>query len=308
MSNSILFVGDSGATKTTQLFFLAKYYHSLNPTKKIRLIIAGGGEIEPFETSGMIDEGIVDAIDISFSTTFLATSRRIGEGYWPLEGDRNECQIKDDDKYKTDFGKENIGMYLLDGLSGLSSNFLSHLSNQENGAGFKESWRYEEDGISIIGLQMGHYGIVQKEVHKFITRGIKRLPVDLIGVSALIDKGEDKKRNTIYGPKIAGSALTEEIPSWFGDNFYLDNEIVEKEVKGEKIQVKKKVAWFKDHLDGDSGIKCLAKIRLLSELVPEFNQSFPRGFCELSYKKGIISLLEERDRIIREFKEREKKI
>jgi len=309
MSNSILFVGDSGSTKTTQLHFLAKYYHKHNPTKKIRLIVAGGGEMEPFETSGIIDEGIVEVFDISFSKNFLATTRRISEGFWPIKDDIDkdgQLILTEDDKYRTNWKTANVGMYLVDHLSGVASSFLSHLSDQKNGAGFKESWTYEDDGVTIIGLQMGHYGIVQREIQKFVSRGLKRLPVDMLGVAALIDKGEDRKKQTVYGPKIAGSAMTEEVPSWFGDNFYLDSEIVEVVKNNETFNVKKKVAWFRDHNDNDTNVKCLAKIRLLSELVPIFNKEYPKGFVELSYKRGIMDVLETRDRIIKEYREKEK--
>jgi len=300
MSNSILFVGDSGDTKTTQLFFLAKWYHKRNPTKKIRLIVAGGGEIEPFETSGIIDEGIVDVFDMSFRKTFLADSRRISEGYWPKGKDKEGQPIlKESNEFKTDWKEANIGLYLVDSLSGISSCFLDHLSNQKDGAGFKESWKFEEEEVTIIGLQMGHYGIVQREVHKFVSRGLKKLPIDIIGISALIDKGEDRKKNTVYGPKIAGRRLTEEVPSWFGDNFYLTNELDENS-KGEMVN--KKVAWCKDHIDPDTNIKCLAKIRLLSEIVPKFWKMFPKGFGPLSYRSGIMDILDAREFLVNEYK------
>lgn len=290
--------GDSGSTKTTQAYFLAKYIHN-KTGKNVRMIGANASDSAPFEDSGMIEKGIVDFFDISNRKLALADMRRLSEGYWPRDvkegGKGNKLHFKTDDNCKSVQAQwDKIGGYIVEGTTGIASLLLNHIRSQDEGVGFKHSFKYEEDGYSIGGLQEGHYGLVQQEMYKMIVQGFACLPIQYLIFTGLVAKGEDKRtRETVYGPKAAGSATTFEIPSWFMDCFHLDSVI--EETTNEKVE--RKVAWFVRHEDKDTGVPYLAKPRVLPEVYPQLLKKFPEGYVRLGFQKGIEKFYEELDRI-----------
>lgn len=291
---SIMIYGDSKSTKTTQSYFLARWIHQ-QTGKSIRMIGANASDSSPFEDSGMIEKGVVDFFDISNRQLALADIRRLAEGYWPRDSKDNPKGNKD--YFKTDAACEtspkkweSIGGYIVEGTTGIASLLLNHIRNQEEGVGFKHSFKYEEDGYTIGGLQEGHYGLVQQEMYKMIVQGFACLPIKYLIFTGLVAKGEDKRtRETVYGPKAAGQATTFEIPSWFMDCWHLDTVIEDRidKTTNEPIKVECKVAWFTRHLDKETGVPYLAGIRCLPELYPEVIKKYPEGYVRLGFKGGL---------------------
>lgn len=289
---SIIIYGDSKSTKTTQCYFLAKWIYE-QTGKQVRMIGANASDSAPFEDSGMLERGVVDFFDISNRTMALADIRRLSEGYFPRdvkEGEKgNKKYFKTDDACKTsDKQWEKIGGYIVEGTTGIASLLLNHIRNQEEGVGFKHSFKYEEEGYTIGGLQEGHYGLVQQEMYKCIVQGFACLPIKYLIFTGLVAKGEDKRtRETVYGPKAAGQAQTFEIPSWFGDCWHLDTVIEDKEINGQLTKVERKVAWFTRHLDSETGVPYLAGIRCLPEIFPKILEAYPKGYVPLGFKGGL---------------------
>ena len=65
---SIMIYGPSGGTKTSQLYFLAKYIRETTG-KKIRMVHASLGGYTPFVDSRMIERGEVEVFELKNRTT-----------------------------------------------------------------------------------------------------------------------------------------------------------------------------------------------------------------------------------------------
>lgn len=309
--------GDSGASKTTQLYYFAKWFWR-NYQKRIRLISCSGGGWLPFEDSGMIDEGIVDAIDLSVllqgaETTRLALIRRLGAGFWPIVDPKGlgNCAngqyfFKAVDSCNT-IEQDNIGCYMFEDMASLGKLLLMHLSEKEEGTGFKHSYKIEEDDLSIGGLQEGHYGLVQKEIHKLVQYGFKTLPIDYFLMTSLVGEGVNKRdRTRLYAPQVAGSASTPEVPSWFGNCFFLREMpiLLEEEIDGvvTRTASSQRVLHFRDWAEGEDTIPHKAKVRIMPELWPRLLDKYPEGYVELTPEKGITPFLNFLERLKREQK------
>lgn len=304
-SRSMIIYGESGDTKTSQLYHLAKYIIK-KTGKKLRLISADGGGYSPFEDpspdpffkgKSLIESGWVEAFDISYRQYALADMRRLAEGYWPrkYKGDLQGYFKNEERCLTTPEEWEGLAGYLIEGITSISKLLLNHIADQDGAVGFKKSFEYDEEGYKISGLQEGHYGIVQKEIYKIQVHGFGRLPIDWCIWTALVAKGTDKRTGTkVFGPKSAGDATTFEIPSWFMDCMHLSQEtITSAEGKG----VVKKVAWFRQHNDIELDIPYLCKARISPELYPKLLELYPNGYVTLGYKQGLNKYLEALDKI-----------
>ena len=300
MYRLIMMYGDSGSTKTTQLYYLAKYLLEKNPGKKILMVHAAPGGYVPFVDSGMIARKEVDVFEFRNRSRALADIRRLSKGYWPRKAkDPKTGEVKEffqtDDRCLVNW--DTVCGYFVEGLDSLGECLLNHASNQDSGLGFKETWKYEEDGETILGLQQGHYGIVQKELRARIVDSFTALKVDTMAWTALVGKGtEDESKETIYGPLMVGNATVAKCPSWFGDCFHLAEASVEKD----GTTYRQKVAWFQRHT-GSNGSDYLAKPRVMPELMPKLLEKFPKGYIPLGYKGGIDKYYREMDRIMEEY-------
>lgn len=278
-----IFYGESGDTKTHQLFSFARWYVK-NYKKKCRLITSDGGGFGPFDDSGMIDRGECQAFDISYRKEALADIRRLSEGYWPRKGKRGPMSIFTSDLKcaPQENTWDEVGCYLVDGITSICRLWLNHISDQSGGVGFKEAWNYSEGGYEYNGLQQGHYGLVQKELYRIMVHGFKALPVDFVFYTALVEQGEDRKGKTVYGPKAAGSAITAEIPSWVQDCLHLE----QIQFKKDGNVIKQKVAHFVKHRDKETGIDYEAKVRVMAEYIPRLMRLYPKGYIKLGLNEG----------------------
>lgn len=283
----VMIYGESGSSKTSQLYFVAKWLLEKYAGRIIRMIHGDPGGYAPFEDSGLISNKSVTVFDFLKRKRAIADFNRLSEGYWPRmakRGDTIEEYFQTVDACKTtDYSK--ICAYFLESLTSLGDTLLGHCSNQESGVGFKESWKYTEEDYTVLGLQEGHYGIVQKELRARLVDGFASIPVPYIFVTALVGKGEDKiTKEMVYGPQMVGNKTTPKIPSWFGGGcFHLDTIRTEKDGK----LIEQKVAWFIDHFDANTGIKYLAKARCMPENMPKLMQQFPGGYVPLGFNAGL---------------------
>jgi hypothetical protein len=306
--HSILIYGDSGETKTTQCYFLAKYIYEKYGLRG-RIIGSNASDNAPYEQSGLIEKGVVDYFDISNREMALADLRKLSEGYWARDTKAGGKGAKDyfqkNDKCLTTKEEwDKIGFYIIEGITGVSSLLMNHCRSQNEGVGFKHSYKYEEEGYVIGGLSEGHYSLVQQELYKIIVQGFACLPVKFIIWTALVGKGEDRTKETVYGPKGAGTANTYIIPSWFMDCWHLASERVMVKVNdNESREAEIKVAWFIRHPDKNTGIDYPAKVRVMPEILPEIFNKFEKGYVRLKYKEGLDVFYREMDNIVSSYNE-----
>ena len=301
-AKTALIYGPSGVGKTNQLFRLVRWIlakaHKTNPKARVRLIHADGGGWAPFEDSGYIEKGWVEAFDVSKREEALADIRRLGDGFWPINiGTKREkfdrtCETKD---------WENIAAYVIEGITSISMNWLDHFADQEAGMGFKHSWIIQEAEYTIGGLDRGHYGIVQKEVHKLVVHAFNSLPVPWVLWSALVTgKAQDPQtKEYVIGPECAGNAVTHKIPQWLGTTLYLEGKESERK-DGSKLHWV--AAHFEKGVDDDSGKPFVAKSRIMEELYPKFKEKFPNGYVDcVSGKRGIERYFETEEQLLEEY-------
>ncbi len=287
---SLMMYGVSGSTKTSQAYHMAQWLLKGNPGKKIRMIHSDGGGYGPFVDSGLIESGRVQVFDFSDRQHAISDYRKLSQGYWPRKKpDGSEYFQKDDHCKTTPAQFENIVAYIIEGMASTAEKLKTHISNQTEGVGFKESWVYTEDGETIVGLQQGHYNIIQKEVYSAHMTGFNCLPIPWLIYTSLLGKGEDKTgKETVYGPQVVGAASTASVPSWFMDCLHLNRETyVVKTSTGEKT-IDGMVAWYKRHNDTTTDVPCLAKARIMPELYPKLEGQFPYGFVPLTFERGIV--------------------
>jgi hypothetical protein len=282
---SVMVYAPSGYTKTSQMYFMAKYIRETTG-KIVRLIHSDPGGYAPFVDSGMIARGEIQVIDYSNRQFALADFRRLSMGYWPrltTTGEEYFASVPECMTTPAEWGT--IGGYIIDGISAVGELLKNHCSDQDEGVGFKPAWKYVEDGITITGLQEGHYGLVQKEIHSRHTKGFASLPIPWLCYTALLGKGEDKqKRETVYGPQIVGNASTPQAPSWFWHCLHLSKErYLDKTGK----ETEGMVAWFIGHNDPNTQVPYLCKCTILPDIYPKLLECFPYGFVPLGYDKGI---------------------
>jgi hypothetical protein len=303
-----IFYGQSGASKTTQLYYFAKWYWK-KYQKVTRLITCNGGGWLPFEDSGMIEDGIVQTLDLNMLLSGyeskLAALRRLSEGYWPIVSPNGQGNMQDGEYYFLPtadcmtIAKEDIGCYLFEDMASLARLLITHLSEKSEGTGFKHSYKIEEEELTIGGLQEGHYGLVQKEVHKIITQGFSTLPIDYFVMTSLVGEGLDKREKTrMFGPQMIGNAATAEIPSWFGDCFLLrEMPITLQDEQGNLTAGSQRVLHFKDYLPDEDSIPYKTNLRIMPELIPQVLAKYPEGYYTLTPEKGIIPFMNFLERI-----------
>src|SRR5574337_277923 len=165
-ARSTLIYAKSGDTKTSQLYHVARYIHK-KTGKKLRLITGDGGDYVAFtDPSGdpffkgksLVEAGAVEVFDIKARKLALADMRRLSEGYWPRKIACKCCKgglhLRSDEQCMTTPDEwKGIAGYLIEGLTSICTMWLNHMRKQQEGPGFKHSFRYEEDGYSIGGLQ-----------------------------------------------------------------------------------------------------------------------------------------------------------
>jgi hypothetical protein len=309
MPRTVCIYGDPDAAKSTQFYFIAKWLMEKYQLKSRYISFDGKYENLKLGSPSLIDAGIVDVQDFSKSKTALSDVRKLSEGYWPRKDKKTgERLLKATDQFMTNWGDARIGAYFIDHLSALSDLWLVHISDQNaefgdsRAVGFKPAWRYEEEGYSYSGLQDGHYGMIQKELMRVVKQGFNTLPVKYVFYAAHVEKGTENyrrkraKRNdpnapaeinvtTMYGPKVAGQALTSFLPGWFADCFHLTNETVR--LKGAETDSIIKVAYYETHEHSETTVPYKCRVDLLPEQIPMLREKFPGGFIPLGFTKGL---------------------
>jgi len=115
---------------------------------------------------------------------------------------------------------DEVGCYIFEGMTEFSEILMQNLQKRaalgENTGG-NIATRFQDGNVWIGSNTQGHYGTAQNQVRNHI-RESRHLPVDYVWWSARMEDGKDQDRGgvVVFGPKIAGTAKTPEIPAWFG--------------------------------------------------------------------------------------------
>ena len=301
---SLLAYGASGVGKTTQFRYFSKYVWEKYQLKSRFICLDGGSLWECVQD--YVDEGFVIPLQIPVTSEYnpFAVMRKIGRGEWPENNlinmptavkSGNTVQWKTNTKWNPLTAKEaaTLGLIGIDSLTGYSSALLFDMSvknirkGSDSGGGARE-----EEGELAGSNTISHYGDVQNEV-KNLLNSIVALPVPFAYFTALEDGGLENttgSKRPVFGPQIAGSAATGEIPKLVTNCFHLTADGA-----GTARTVK---AWFDEHEDSTLPPKMKWKAKC-SSLLPmqkmEFQKKNPGGFFPLDPRKGIRDFLDFRD-------------
>lgn len=301
---SILCYGDSGSGKSTQARYLAKYTWDVLK-KRTRFICTDGGSLwEALED--YIQEGFVDALLVPNSPQYnpYAVMRKLGRGAWPKDGKINlptEVKTPSGVQYKTNTEwlpwtekeTETIGLIATDSLTGYSSSFMYEAAvknirkGSEAGGGVRD-----EEGELLGSNTQSHYMDAQNEVKNYIN-AIVALPCPISYFTALADGGTENTtgvKRPVFGPQIAGTAATGELPKLVTNCFHL---VAEGNGVGRSVK-----AYYEDHEDPALPPKMKWKAKassILPEQRLEFVKKYPSGAITLSLEKGLREFLEVKD-------------
>jgi len=167
------------------------------------------------------------------------------------------------------------------------------------------------DGIErFANPGQAHYGNAQQFILNMMTQ-LSALPVEMVCFSTHESKGQDQTtKATTLGPKVVGSAATDQLKPLLQDMFHIEvykvpiNGADGKPTGGEEMI---RLAWFVPHPSMDiPGLHWPATLRLSSMPGPDGGLSpthqilkkWPHGYLNLSAGDRIVHYVEERARIL----------
>lgn len=270
--SSTLFYGDSGEGKTAQAWSWAKYVHQ-KTGKRIRMYTAEPAGLGTIEHA--IATGIIDVWDLSTRLYPTETMDFAARGYWPSKTDPLKLEAP------TQAVFEEFGGLIYEGATAFGEMLLDELrikgaANEILGAE-KAPQQFTSGALRVAGSNQTHYGIVQGRVRKAINDS-QRLPVHVLWTARelKVRDEDDPKKQYVYGPLLAGSAATLNMPAWFGHTIHISSrKQVDPATKRERIVRK---AHLTKHFDEGSDVPYLAQLRLPPEVkgeMPDFIELKP---------------------------------
>lgn len=284
-ANTILVYGETGTFKTSNVGRFARYMYE-KTGKPTRLVSADGGGWMPVQAE--IDAGIIDALRIVEAEQPLPLLRKLGQGYWPVDG---RLQLQ---------GISEVGAYAVEGLTSIPMLLLRHLVKTGRKVSEEVIGKFEEE-IEVDGKKVkesfsapsrSHYGFIQNFVLDMLA-SFRALPVERVLFTAHEGKGSDDITNQmVYGPATVGKAITDRLPSEVGDllHFYA----VPIGVAGAKSKLEVR-CYLDKHPDTQTQILWPAKTRLQPEQLPEFNKQWPERCFPLTLDQGVEAYLRFQD-------------
>src|SRR5262249_56878818 len=122
-------------------------------------------------------------------------------------------------------GITDVGMYIFEGLTEFSAMMMRNMSERlatgagDDKLGGEVAVRFKDGSLPIAGNTQGQYGTAQSQSKNRVDESKHLYGVDYVWWSAV--RAEDKDANAkrvgrVFGPKVAGTAATSDIPRWFG--------------------------------------------------------------------------------------------
>lgn len=286
--------GSTNSGKTSVAYLFVKEYFE-KTGKRCRWLTTDGGGKRPLEDSGLIDMGIIEHADISASSNLiLSTSSKIADGMW----------FQDDDGSLRPAKWNDIGVVVIDGITGLAELYMRQMASSNDKIAFKRGMEYEEEGYMYASLAEGHYGLAQRAIERFIC-SIAQLPVDWIIFTGIPGPGKDVEGTKEYGIALAGKAANVSILKQFQDIFHIEPKVLQLE-NGDTRDVR--VAWYRPHT-ASNGIDYHCKARFLPDKYDllENHPKFKKGYVPLNPKVGLKTYFDFCEKVSGDSKEENKK-
>lgn len=291
MVRTIALYGQSNSTKSSQCYHLAKWYIE-RFRRKVRYVNADNGEgMKYVIDAGLEDAGWVDTLDITNQANNASSIvMKLAEGYWP----RGRGPFTRD-KGNAYHAQDNVGMYIFEGGTSIAELIKQGFSSSADKKAFANSYNYQEGEYNFGGVAMYHIGMIQDVVMRAIIASKKIPGLDFVVWTFHAAKADEKlTKATMIGPEIIGNSITPKIAKQLGNLIHLYRETVSVEKPdGSSIDESRAVAYFTDHLDPSSGIPYTAKLTLLPDLLPKWQQKYPEGKAVLSYEHGIAPIIDD---------------
>src|ERR1035441_9540979 len=119
-----------------------------------------------------------------------------------------------------DLSKNNVGVLMYEGGTGFGEKMMDNMSDRSakgEKIGEDIAVRFKDGGLDIGGVSRSAYGIAQRRVKRAVEYSRMVPGVDYVIWTFHKARGEDDvKRSPVFGPKIVGSAATDDVPRWFG--------------------------------------------------------------------------------------------
>lgn len=197
---TIAVYGDTGSGKTSQIGELAK---ALFKARRFRTLLraadrGGCRQLRPMEKLGFL---IVEAMEES-SDPWV----------WLNEGVSKKPE-------------DDIGLIAFDSATSLGEMILNHITKSSQKVGQQNTQKFNVGSGLMVGLNNeSHYGLVQsfmlEQMWKSTWLTLKGAQPDILWTFGL-DRDEKVDRSLVVGPKVAGHALTSQVPKWFNYCFRL---------------------------------------------------------------------------------------
>lgn len=289
--NTMVVYGPTGTRKTTQAGEFAKYIYE-KTGKKTRLISMDGGgwgPIQPLINAGIIDAWrLVEERDPKVAIIFAS------RGGWPdklVNGLRASSKITVPNPAGRVKALQDIGGYIVEGWSSIAKAIIRDTVGKgqkisEDVVGlFTETTEYGSESFGAPAKS--HYGFVQNIMGDMI-RNFSGLPLERILYTSLEGKGEDNiSKQMVYGPEVAGKAMTASVPASVGDCLHFEDYVKDAGVdpnntKQKLVEVSVRV-WYNSHPDSQTGVLWPAKSRVGPSQVERFKKLVgPSGYFDLS--------------------------
>lgn len=119
-----------------------------------------------------------------------------------------------------DLSKNNIGLLMYEGGTGFGEKMMDNMSDRSargEKIGEDIAVRFKDNQTDIGGVSRSAYGIAQRRVKRAVENSRMVPGADYVIWTFHKARGEDDvKRSPVFGPKIVGSAATDDVPRWFG--------------------------------------------------------------------------------------------
>lgn len=277
--------GETGTFKTSNVGRFARYIYE-KTGKPTRLVSADGGGWMPVQAE--IDAGIIDALRIVEAEQPLPLLRKLGQGYWPVDGKLQLSSL------------DTVGAYAVEGLTSIPMLLLRHLVKTGRKVSEEVIGKFEEQ-IEVDGKKVSeffsapsrsHYGFIQNFTLDMLA-SFRALPVERVLFTAHEGKGSDDITNQmVYGPATVGKAITDRIPSEVGDLLHFYAVPVSAGAGKSKLEVR---CYLDKHPDTQTQIIWPAKTRLQPEQLGEFSKKWPEKCFPLTLDQGIEAYLQFQD-------------
>lgn len=282
MRKQIALYGGGGVGKTSFIRTMARYFWERDKSKTLVLSFDPGGAA-PLEAA--VSSGAVTLVQVGPTPYALRALDLVSQGYVPVDPAK-PVKFK-----KVDFQKEGYRALAVEGLSAWGKRIMDWARDkQANGEQvgqmdgakigmFKDG---AEGDVKSYGVNtMSHYGVAQSYLGTFVQNmcGLWSEGVECILWTALELKGTDEDRTTpMYGPLLAGKAVTGPCIPWFTDVWHLDSVADPATVKGtgERMILGERKVYLTRHYAAGDPIPYLGKTsvdpdgKMPTTMLPDF--------------------------------------